>query len=122
MAKLDLPLRRVADKIIATFGTDAEIIRRVPGAYSSTDGKRHKAEFVTAVKGVFDKYNRGEIDDQVHVGDRKFIIAGKAMDYAPKPGDQMRIEGREYRIEGAEGTMSGTEAAIWTLQLRGTSA
>lgn len=122
MAKLDAPLRRVAEQVVSSFGASAVYVQRKAGNYNSTKGKRPKAEFKTDVKGVFQEYSRFEVNDQIRAGDRKFIIAASAIDFQPQPGDQVKVNYRRYRVESADATMSGDEAALWTLQLRGTSA
>ena len=69
------PLRKVASKLMATFGGDVTIRFVTPGAYNTSTGAIAESVADTAVRGVLEDVSVREVNELVQAGDKRLIIA-----------------------------------------------
>ena len=69
------PLRKVASKLMATFGGDVTIRFVTPGAYNTSTGAIAESVADTAVRGVLEDVSVRTDNELVQAGDKRLIIA-----------------------------------------------
>ena len=69
------PLRKVASKLMATFGGEVTIRFVTPGAYNTSTGAIAESVANTAVRGVLEDVSVREVNELVQAGDKRLIIA-----------------------------------------------
>lgn len=123
---LDSPLRRVAQKVLATFGTSVTI-RRVTGtAYNTTTRTMTPTTADTTVKARIDEYTDRELGFSVatqtappiRAGDRKVTVAAADLAYVPSVDDKVMIATLIYDVIRVQPELATDLAAIHVLQVR----
>lgn len=115
---LDAPLRKVAQSVLAKFGTSVTI-RRVTGtSYSTTTRSMVPTTADTVVKGRLDEYLDRELGEVVHVGDRKLTIAAADLTFTPTVDDKVVIATLVYEVIRVQSDIATDAAAIYVMQIR----
>lgn len=116
---LDRPLRKVAQTVLRTFGTNVIIRRVTPGAYNPATRVVSPTTGDTTVRGRIDDYTERELRDSVKAGDRKVLIAAADLSYTPEPQkDKVVIASLEYDVVRVVPDLATDDPAIYTLQVR----
>jgi len=120
MGRLDRPLRKVAQTVLAKFGTDVTFTSQATGGYDPATGTVSTASPATSytVKGRLDEYLARELNDTIKVGDRRLTIAAADVDAQPDVDDAVTVAGLAYDIVRVENVMGTDENAYYVLQLR----
>lgn len=119
MGTLDGPIRSVAGKLMAKFGTTVTIRSVTGGAYNTTTGVAAETTSDTVVKGMLEEYTAHERGESVKVGDRKLTIAAEDLTFAPDTEDRVLISAVIYRVVNVVTVMATDQAALYILQIRG---
>lgn len=122
MGLLDAPLRSVAGKLMAKFGTSITVRSVTHATYNVTLGASAETIADTALKGTLEEYRSHEIGDAVKVGDRKLTIAAKDLSFTPDTEDRVLIGTTIYRVVRVETVQATDQAALFVIQLRGGAA
>lgn len=117
MANLDQPLRKVAQTVMATFGTSVTI-RRVAGTYSTATGTVTETNTDKTVKGRLSNYRDRDFSQLIHVGDRKLEVAAIDVGFLPTIDDVVLIGGVEHEIVNVTQDLATDLPALYTLQVR----
>ena len=129
MVNLDAPLRKVAEAILGSFGTDVTIRRVFIGEYNTTTGAPVRTEIDKTIKGRLDEYRQHEFGELVQVGDRKLTIAASDLTFTPSASEadggteitEVVIDQKLYRVVSVKSPQATDQAAMHVLQLRGAS-
>ena len=123
---LDTPLRAVAKKILATFGTSSAI-RRVTGtAYNTTTRTMTPTTADTTWKVRVDEFTDrelgsslvGSVAGTIRAGDRKVTGAAVDLGFTPTVDDKWVYQSQVWDIIRVEPVLATDLAAIHVLQVR----
>ena len=112
------PLRKVASKLMATFGGVATIRRVTPGVYNPTTGTVSEATSDTTVRGVLEDVSLREVNDLIQAGDKRLLIAAADTAVPPTTADRVIITGRTLQVIEVRTIEQDNTAITYELILR----
>jgi hypothetical protein len=112
------PLRKVASKLMATFGGVATIRRVTPGVYNATTGTISETVTDTTVRGVLEDVNLREVNDLIQAGDKRLLIAAADTAAPPTTADRVIITGRTLQVIEVRTIEQDNTAITYELILR----
>ena len=121
------PLRKVASKLMATFGGDVTIRFVTPGAYNTSTGAIAESVADTAVRGVLEDvsvrtdtvYRRRSSNELVQAGDKRLIIAALDLNgTTPTTVDRVVINSISHQVITVRTIEQDNTAITYELILR----
>jgi len=112
-------LRSVASKLMAKFGGDVTIRIVTPGAYNTTTGAITETVADTGIKGVLEDVSVREVNELVHAGDKRLIIAALDLNgTVPDTVDRVVISSVSHQIIEVRTIEQNNEPITYELILR----
>lgn len=95
---LGSPLRRIATRLMAKFGTAATVRKIIPGIYNAETGTVSRTTSDTSVQGIFEDVNLSQVSDLIRSTDRRFTFSAADIAAAPTTADRLVYGGAELEI------------------------
>jgi hypothetical protein len=112
-------LAATAAEIIAEFGGDATLRRKVPGVYDPATGLTTIVSTDQVVRCVVIDYPQRFVDGTlIRVGDKQVYVGTAAGGMTPKVGDSLLSGGVEYQVVNFKPLAPALVAVLWELQVR----
>ena len=113
------PLRKVASKLMATFGGDVTIRFVTPGAYNASTGAIAESVADTPVRGVLEDVSVRTDNELVQAGDKRLIIAALDLNgTTPTTVDRVVINSISHQVITVRTIEQDNTAITYELILR----
>lgn len=125
--KLSGPLRKVANKLMAKFGTTAVLRTVASGVYNPETGTVSQVTTDFTIKGVFTTTNvlatenvrELQANDLIQTSERRFLFAANSISVVPTTADKLVYDGNELEIIRADRLEQDGLNIVYELILRG---
>ncbi|WP_211440926.1 hypothetical protein [Collimonas humicola] len=116
----DLRMQQTALRLINKRGKTITYTAVVPGTYDRTSGSAPAIETVSSFRAIVTPGNGQDltVGELVVRNDKNVVIAGLSLLIAPKPNDQLTVDGESFLVNAANPAYAGELVAVYKLKVR----
>jgi hypothetical protein len=111
------PLRKVATKLMKTFGGVVTIRFVATGVYNATTGTSSETTADVLVRGILEAVHDREVNGLIKSGDQKLTVAAADLPAKPTVADQVLSQSILYQIAEVKTIEQDNSAIVYELFL-----